>query len=63
MMNGIPPSEVRALTWHEYQGLLWHWSDRHQTDAEDEPAEAPDAAFVMKRQAQLETAGISQVLH
>lgn len=62
-MMSIPPSEVKALTWWEYQGLLWHWSDRHATDDAEEPAEAPEAAFVEKRQAQLERAGIARILH
>lgn len=63
MMGGIPPSEVKAMTWWEYQGLLWNWNDRHKGPDDSEPAEAPDAGFVMKRQAQLERSGIAQVLH
>lgn len=62
-MGGLPPSETRALSWWEYQGMLWHWAERHRTDDEQDEVEAPDAAFVMKRQAQLERAGIAKVLH
>lgn len=58
----MPPSEVKALTWWEYQGMLWNWADRHATE-EDEEVEAPDAGFVMKRQAALERMGIAKVLH
>lgn len=60
-MMGIQPSELKALTWWEYQGLLWNWNDRHAT--EDEEMEAPDAQFVMKRMAQLERAGLATVIH
>jgi hypothetical protein len=58
----IPPSELKAMTWWEYQGLLWHWNERH-TPPEDEAVEAPDADFVMKRQAKLERMGIVRSIH
>lgn len=25
----IPPSEARALSYHEYQAILWNWNDAH----------------------------------
>lgn len=58
MMN-IPPSEAKRLCWWEYQAILWNWNDRHKV--EDEPAEAPDAAFVERRQERL--AKTMKVLH
>lgn len=62
-MMAIPPSELKALTWWEYQGLLWNWTERHKGPEEEDPVEAPEAAFVMRRQNQIERAGIAKVLH
>lgn len=56
MMN-MQPSEFDALSWHDYQGLLWTWNDRHRTDREED-AEAPDSDFVDRIFERLEEAGI-----
>lgn len=31
MMN-IPPSEAAALSLYDYEALLWHWNDAHDTE-------------------------------
>lgn len=62
MMN-IPPSEAKRLTWWEYQALLWNWNDRHDPEGENEPAEAPDADFIRRRQERIVHAGLAKVLH
>jgi len=59
---GIPPSEAKALTWWEYQAMLWNWNDRHSTD-EQEEVEAPDADFIRRRQERLADKGLAKVLH
>jgi len=61
-MMGIPPSEAKALTWWEYQAMLWNWNDRHSTD-EQEEVEAPDADFIRRRQERLADKGLAKVLH
>ena len=61
-MMGIGPSELKALTWWEYQGMLWNWNERHKVAGEQEPVEAPPAEFVARRQAKLERMGM-RVLH
>jgi hypothetical protein len=61
-MMGIQPSEVKELTWWEYQALLWNWNDRHTPD-EDREAEAPDADFVARHMALIEKRGIARSLH
>jgi len=60
-MMHVSPSEAKALTWWEYQALLWNWNDRH-TPEEEKPVEAPSQDYVMRRQAKLERMGM-KVLH
>jgi hypothetical protein len=60
-MMGVQPSEARSLTWWEYQAMLWTWNDRHST--EEEPVEAPEAAFVERRQQRLADRGIARTIH
>jgi hypothetical protein len=60
-MMGVSLSDARALTWWEYQGMLWTWNDRHST--EQEPVEAPEAAFVERRQQRLADRGIARTIH
>jgi hypothetical protein len=61
-MMGIQPSEMRRLTWWEYQALLWTWNDRHDLDGGDD-VEAPDADFVARRQERLAERGLMKVLN
>lgn len=60
---GISPSEMRVMSWWEYQALLWNWNDRHAPAEGEEEVEAPDPEFVMRRQARLERLGLAKVLN
>jgi hypothetical protein len=60
-MMGIQPSEAKALTWWEYQAMLWTWNDRHKPV--DEEIEAPDAEYVARQMALIERRGIARSLH
>jgi hypothetical protein len=62
-MMAIPPSEARSLSWWEYQALLWNWNDRHVQEDKEDPAEAPDAAFVARRMQRLADRGLAQMLN
>lgn len=62
-MMGIPPSEVKAMTWWESQAIIWNWNDRHDPEGKDEPVEPPEADFVRRRQERLADMGFGKVLH
>lgn len=54
---GIAPSEAKALTLAEYQGLLHNWN-KAQGAAEDAPLEPPTPEELAERRAALEAAGV-----
>jgi len=58
-MMGIPPSEARALTLHDYQALLHGWEQAHSTEETIEP---PSIEETEERRRQLEARGV-KVLH
>jgi len=58
-MMHIPPSEAKALTLCEYQGLLHNWEAAHAVDDEVEP---PSIEETEDRRRSLEARGI-KVLH
>lgn len=39
MMN-IPPSEAKALSLEEYEGLLWCWQQAHKSSKDDVEVDA-----------------------
>lgn len=43
MMN-IPKSDAETLSLWEYEALLWHWNDAHETGSD---VEAPDPERTM----------------
>lgn len=55
-------ADIERATWWQYQALLWNWNDRHTNEAE-EPAEAPDADFVARRQQRLADSGLARTVH
>lgn len=40
----VPPSEARALSYYDYQALLWNWNDAHKVGDE---GDLPDAETTM----------------
>ena len=62
-MGGIPPSEAKALTYWEYTALRHEWNERHKSEGDLEPVEAPTEEFVRARQAELAELGISGTKH
>ena len=56
---GLSMADARALTWWEYNALLWG----HQPPEEEQPPEAPDADFVRRRMERLQDSGIARMLH
>lgn len=59
MMN-IPPSEAKALTLAEYDGIMHHWNAANGGDQDE--IEAPSIEQTEARRARLEARGI-KVLH
>lgn len=59
-MMGLSPTDLNAMSWWEYQALLWTWNERHG-DGKDEQVEAPDAAFVDRMFERLGEAGLVSV--
>jgi hypothetical protein len=61
MMN-IQPSELGALLWWEYQGVLWNWNDR-QPGSEAGEVEPPEMNDVLLHFAKIERAGLARTVH
>lgn len=59
-MMGLSPTDLKEMSWWEYQALLWTWNERQGGD-KDEETEAPDAAFVDRIFERLTDAGIVSV--
>lgn len=56
MMNGIPPSEAKCLTYWEYTAMLTEWNARHEAE---EKVEAPDfETFQRHRERIMNTPGM-----
>ncbi len=62
-MMGIPPSEIRTMAWWEFQALRVTWNERHDPDADGEPAEAADSDFIARRQERLAAMGMLRTVH
>jgi hypothetical protein len=56
---GLSIADARALSWWEYQALVW----QHMPEDQQEDAEAPSADFVRRRQEHLAALGIVGSLH
>lgn len=61
-MMHIPLSDVRTMSWWEYQAVLWNHNDRH-TSEEDKPIDAPDPEAVARSQQRLADRGLARTIH
>ena len=62
-MMRLQPSEGLALSWQDYQGVLWTYSDRQNPEGANDEADAPDAGLVERSMLAAEKAGLVRTLH
>lgn len=46
-MMGIQPSEYGRFSLHEYEELLYHWNEAHETDSSPGPSDPERARRVI----------------
>jgi len=62
-MMGIGHEEARRMSFWDFTAMRWHWNERHKSDDDSDPVEAPDADYVADRRAMLEARGIARSIH